>query len=102
MTCSVGGVASVALSGTALPDVRLVQTSPTPTSHPTADLALGGRLVGVSVDSSFVFANQDTNGNSTNHVNFSNPGASIGSSSAGVISASLAARVMQGGLTLRF
>jgi hypothetical protein len=40
--------------------------------------------------------------NSTNHVNFSNPGASIGSSSAGVISASLAARVMQGGFTLRF
>jgi hypothetical protein len=40
--------------------------------------------------------------NAANHTNFSNPGAAIGSSSAGVISAANAARVMQGALTLRF
>jgi|GEM_PF-669573 len=40
--------------------------------------------------------------NTFNHVNFNNPGASIGSSSAGVISATYPARIMQGALKVTF
>ena len=40
--------------------------------------------------------------NALNHVNFNNPNATIGSTSAGVISATYPARVMQGALKLTF